>query len=306
MSWIILAALLSGSASELSELYRTLDFAWTSDAPTGRELIAARGGSIVFSAGVPVALINGVPRRMEQAPRIEGGKLVIPAELAEEVRRIAEPRGRALEPAAAPVDRSRPRFPPCSIVLDPGHGRGGENHTGGVGKGGLMEKDVTLDIGLRLQGVLEEAGAKVVMTRTGEGRFVAEKYADLQHRVDVAQAADPDLLLSIHVNWAENSMATGYEVWVPAKTTSTRDRACRELARRLRQELGRVIPTEDRGTKDEKDLYVLRNTTCTAVMAELDFISNAAVERRLSEPGYRQKIAEALAEALRGYLEARR
>lgn len=292
--------------ADLEELQRRRDFTRVSDAPTGREEIRAPGGTVVFSPGLSVALVDGLPRRLEQPVLLSGGRLILPESLAVEVRRMAPPRGQRPGPKPVEPPASAKPFPPCTIVVDPGHGRGGKHHTGGKGATGLMEKDINLDVSMRLKRLLEAGGVKVIMTRTNEGHFSRDVDGDLQYRVDVAKKAAPDAFVSVHTNYAENTDARGYEIWVSREARGKRDRESRELAAVLRRELGTVIRSGDRGTKDERDLYVLNHTACTAVLVEMEFVSNPDAERLLASEAWRQRVAEALAEGLRKYVGSRR
>ena len=148
----------------------------------------------------------------------------------------------------------------------------------------------------RLARLLEhEVGVDVRFTRT------ADYFVPLRDRTSFANAQRADLFLSIHVNYVPNSGPRGFEVWVRRG-----DRASRELASYIRGEMNRAIATEDRGIKDDRALYVLRNTSCPAALVEVGFISHPSEERLLLDPVHRQRLAGVLAESVRKYLAARR
>jgi N-acetylmuramoyl-L-alanine amidase len=160
-----------------------------------------------------------------------------------------------------------------------------------------MEKDINLGVALNLQRILESWGARVVMTRTSDGHFNREVDDDLDARVQIVNTAKPDLFLSIHTNYVANAGPRGYEVWVP-RCGGQRNAQSRDLADLLRQELGDVWgKSQDRGTKDDHNLRVLKGTHCPAALVELEFVSNPGVERQLGNPERQRELATAIAEA---------
>lgn len=152
------------------------------------------------------------------------------------------------------------------IALDPGHG-GAEP---GASAAGLAEKDLNLKIGLKLAALLRDEGYDVVMTRDTD-RSVSPQYrgagysgglgADLQARVDIANAAGADLFLSIHNNGSNDTSQAGTEVWYSKQRTfGDRNLALATLLQanivaRIRQ-LG--YPVFDRGIKDDSTFRIFR------------------------------------------------
>jgi N-acetylmuramoyl-L-alanine amidase len=172
-------------------------------------------------------------------------------------------------------------------------------HTGGKGNNGLLEKDINLAVALNLRDLLQSWGAQVVMTRQNDRHFDAQVDDDLDARVHIVNGAKPDLFLSIHTNYVPTAGPRGFEVWVP-RCSGTRDRSSRALADLLRDELGGVWgANEDRGTKDEHNLRVLKGTHCPAALVELEFVSNPGVERMLGNPAKQRDLARAIGEATR-------
>lgn len=302
--------------TDLEELASRYQFIWTEDAATGRHTVKAERLSLAFVPGLPVALVNGVPTRMGLAPSIEAGRVKLPPELAVLIERNALPAGARPPPSAVdagPLVRKDPvlpatppkverRLPPCTIAIDAGHGG---VHTGYKGRTGLMEKDINLDVARELERILSSWGAKVVMTRTDDSQFSADIDDDLMARVRRVNAAKPDLFLSVHTNGVASPGPRGFEVWVPLPQ-DRRGAASRDLATLIRGELGSVWESEDRGTKDEHNLRVLRQTDCPAALVELEFVSNPQAERLLGSHEHRCKLALALAEAARKWLLKRK
>lgn len=306
MALALLLAL--GGGSDLEELALRYQFAWTEDSATGRHTIQSDRLSIAFVPGMQTALLNGVPVRLALAPSIENGRIKLPADLVAHIEKGCPKAGARSETPVAKERKdplpARPerKIPPCTIAIDAGHGG---IHTGYKGRTGLLEKDINLDVSREVERILTSWGAKVVMTRTDDSHFSADIDDDLMARVNKVNAARPDLFLSIHTNGVPSASPRGFEVWVPVPHDA-RGAASRDLAALLRGELGGVWDSEDRGTKDEKNLRVLRQTACPAALVELEFVSNRDAERLLASRDHRAKLAMAIAEAARKWVAKRR
>jgi N-acetylmuramoyl-L-alanine amidase len=298
----------AAGSPDLEELGRRYDISWTCDPATGRHTIEADCLKIVAAPGFGVAIVNGAPVKLSAPATLIGGRLILPPELAERIEREAAVKGPpsmlTMRPKpATPAPRPPKSMPACKIVIDPGHGG---LHTGYVGRGGLMEKDVNLDVSLELAKILEDMGATVVLTRTTDRHFHSQVDDDLDERIRIVNSIRPDLFLSIHGNGVSNPEPRGFEVWVPKNARGPRDRDSREIAQFIRGELGGVWGREDRGTKDERNLRVLNGTSCPAALVELEFVSNPWVERQLARRETRVKLAEALGESVWKWILRRR
>jgi N-acetylmuramoyl-L-alanine amidase len=227
---------------------------------------------------------------------------------------------RRLLPLLRPALCGSPHPSPRIIVIDPGHG--GTDHGTENRKLGLMEKTFTLDVGLRLEKLLESQGYRVVMTRSDDTRLAPDQITDLQRRSEVANLAGADLFLSIHFNSvAPDAKTRGSEVYIfppefqrsSSSWQSREDDAEREasainrndrwnalFAHALLRELLRGLRTEDRGEK-LKHLGVLRGLQCPGALAECAFLSNDAEAMRVATPAFRQQVAEALDAGIRDY-----
>ncbi len=206
------------------------------------------------------------------------------------------------------------------VVIDPGHGG---SDTGSIGPTGLMEKDLVLDVALRLGALIQERlGAEVVYTRT------EDVTVPLEARTALANEHKADLFLSIHAN-AGIRTAAGSETYYLNFTT---DRGAMEVAARenasshrtiselqgliekialkdkieesrefaarvqaaLHKELaGANAASRDRGVR-KAPFVVLIGASMPSVLTEIAFISNPREEKLLRTDGYRQKIAEGL------------
>lgn len=301
MGTLALSLLVLTGIADLDELARRHDILWSCEAATGRHTVRCGTTTLVFAPGLQSALVNGSPVPLAMSVTVDGGRIKLPPELARYIesaplRRAPAMVKEAVKPAPAqPREDAKSRLlAGVKIAIDPGHGG---MHTGGKGNGGLMEKDINLGVSLNLQRILESWGARVVMTRTNDGHFNNQVDDDLDTRVQIVNAAKPDLFLSIHTNYVANAGPRGYEVWVP-RCGGQRNVQSRDLADLLRQELGDVWgKNQDRGTKDDHNLRVLKGTHCPAALVELEFVSNPGVERQLGNPEKQRELAAAIAEA---------
>lgn len=298
---LLVSFLVCAGIADLEELAKRHEIQWSCEAATGRHILRCGSTTLVFAPGLQSALVNGSPVPLGMPVTVESGRIKLPPELARYVE--SAPLRATVNMAKGPV---KPAPPPAKedpksrllagvrIAIDPGHGG---MHTGGKGNGGLMEKDINLGVALNLQKILESWGARVVMTRTQDGHFDPQVDDDLDARVQIVNTAKPDLFLSIHTNYVANAGPRGFEVWVP-RCSGQRNLQSRDLADLLRKELADVWGNnQDRGTKDDHNLRVLKGTSCPAVLVELEFVSNPGVERQLGQPAKQRELAAAIAEA---------
>jgi len=219
------------------------------------------------------------------------------------------------------------------IVIDPGHGG---KHPGAVGKAGLKEKVVTLDIARRLKELLKkELGVDVLLTRE-EDQFVG-----LKERTQFANSNGGKLFISIHADANKNRSIRGFSTYVlgVAKTQQALEVAQREnsvieleesvdayeefqdaayilnaiaqssylkesqdLAQMVNTSLKRRTKIPDSGVH-QAGFYVLIGAAMPSILVETGFLSNAYEERLLRTRSFRQKIAEALCESIRRFKE---
>jgi N-acetylmuramoyl-L-alanine amidase len=246
-------------------------------------------GARVF-LGQPVRAVKGKP----QLSRIDAERQLAPI--------LAPGVGEARVPALK------------TIVLDPGHG-GTDNGTGNT-RLGLREKELTLDVALRLKKLLAADGWRVVLTRDTDIEL------PLPLRAPVANRAQADLFLSIHFNAVDgDTKVRGTEILTFAPRTQPSDESWSTrvndaemdaapvnrydywsavLAHALQRKLLGSLHTEDRGKKI-RHLGVLRLLDCPGVLVEPVFLTNEAEAKKAATPAFRQQIAEALAEGVRAY-----
>ena len=199
------------------------------------------------------------------------------------------------------------------VVLDAGHGGW---DLGTVGRKGLLEKDLVLDIVQRLGALVEaKLGAQVIYTRQDDS------YVSLEKRAEIANLAGADLFISIHANYSDLSTARGVETYYSNTYSSVKARTAdddaaikqinwtgvdirakvtdsHKLAADVQQALCGVLVAanpdlRNRGVK-EAQYVVLTGTLMPAVLAEVSFVSSPEDESHLQSAEYRQRIAEAL------------
>ena len=216
-------------------------------------------------------------------------------------------------PNKGPSSQSAATSGSFQIVLDAGHGGW---DLGTVGRKGLLEKDLVLDVVQRLGKLLEtNLGAQVVYTRTDDS------YLPLEKRAEIANLSRADVFLSVHANYSDLTTARGVETYYTNTYSSVKarldsaDPALKEvdwtgvdirakvkdshqLAADIQQALygalaARNPDIRNRGVK-EAQYVVLTGTQMPAVLAEVSFVSSPADEDKLQNSEYRQHIAEAL------------
>lgn len=168
-----------------------------------------------------------------------------------------------------------------TVVIDAGHG----GKDSGAHVRGLMEKHLALDISKRLRAALTP-GFKVVQLRSDD-RFI-----ELDERVRLASRYGDAVLVSIHLNYGRRS-TSGPETFY-WRTDSY------SLARRVQLQLSAVIPNESGNAGlVRRRLRLTRNPTIPCVLVECGYLTNAREASLIASAGYRERLAEAIARAIR-------
>jgi len=215
------------------------------------------------------------------------------------------------------------------IVIDAGHGG---HDTGTLGPGGIEEKEIVLDVALRLGKLLKQRlGADVIFTRDND------TFVPLETRTATANKAQADLFLSIHANSSSDSSARGVETYylnfttspdaleVAARENAVSDESIHELSdlvkkitlkdkidesREFAVDVQKLLYDDledgnpglrDRGVK-KAPFVVLIGANMPSILAEISFLTNADDARELQQPAYRQRIAESLYRGVATYI----
>lgn len=186
-----------------------------------------------------------------------------------------------------------------SIVIDPGHG--GED-PGKVGVNGALEKDINLTVGLMVRDILEEKGYEITMTREEDVSMLGEetfsKVGDLSARVELMNAVQPELVVSVHQNSYTSESIRGAQVFY--YTYSTEGEA---LAESIQTELWQIDPDNARQIKANDSYYILSRTEVPMVIVECGFLSNEEEAELLATESYQKEIANAIVVGIEQYLE---
>lgn len=191
------------------------------------------------------------------------------------------------------------------IVLDAGHGG---VDPGKVGADGQLEKDINLQIVLKLKAALEKAedlDVKVLLTRDSDMGHYDEsdsnkKREDMKKRCEIINAAAPELVISIHQNSYHSSAVKGAQVFYYEKSEKGK-----ALANKIQGSLVKELSKESKGRveKANDSYYLILNVECPAVIVECGFLSNENEAKLLGDGEYQEKIVKAIIDGIREYLQ---
>ena len=194
------------------------------------------------------------------------------------------------------------------VVLDPGHG----GQDSGAMVGGVMEKDLTLDIARRVDRLLDSEGVATLMTRVGDS------YVSLADRAAFGNRANGSIFISIHFNEDNKPVASGVETyyaahqinsgstfaaWLPffsRPPSNSPKPESQSLAGFIQEALAARTRSIDRGTQ-AKQFFVIANVTSPAVLIEGGFITNKDELSKLASEDYRDQLAAAVADGILRY-----
>jgi N-acetylmuramoyl-L-alanine amidase len=218
------------------------------------------------------------------------------------------------------------------IVIDAGHGG---HDTGTIGPTGLMEKDLCLDVALRVGKIIQQRlpAAEVVFTRDDD------TFIPLERRTEIANQAKADLFISIHANSSQDHQARGIETYYlnltgssDAMEVAARENALaangvhelqdivakiarnekieesKDLAAMVQDSLAKRMESFNRGGRNrgvrKAPFVVLIGADMPSVLAEISFISNPSDEQWLKKPENRQRVADGLYRGIESYLQS--
>lgn len=181
----------------------------------------------------------------------------------------------------------------ATIVVDPGHGG---SETGAI-YFGSQEKDLNLSMALKLGQVLEQAGCRVVYTRTDD------RLVSLPDRVSLANATAADIFVSIHCNAAANPDLAGTMTFYYPSDDTYLNQKRKDLAARVQQNLISRLGTADKGVRTD-NFYVIRYTNMPSILVETAFLSNSGDYSILSSEDCQWAIAHAICDGIKSYLES--
>ncbi|NLB66400.1 MAG: hypothetical protein GX803_08025 [Lentisphaerae bacterium] len=195
-----------------------------------------------------------------------------------------------------------------TVVLDPGHG----GKDPGALAGAIREKDLVLDIALRVRAHLRANGVRVVMTRE------TDRYWTLEDRPFIAARGAGDAFVSIHLNASATRSVQGVETFVtpvenypptaepkltgkyPATGNNRFNHSNMVLGHQIQRSLVGITRAEDRGLKRAR-FHVLKNSAMPAALVECGFLTNPQEAQKLCTPSYRETVAQGIAQGILNY-----
>lgn len=191
-----------------------------------------------------------------------------------------------------------------TVIVDAGHGG---DDGGAIGIDGTVEKDINLDIALKLEKILKFYGFNVIMTRTqdvmtcddGLDSLRKRKISDIHNRFELMRKNPDAIFISVHHNKFEDSSQHGTQVFY-----SGNDERSKELAEAIQTSVTLTLQRKnDRVVKKSgSGIYLLYHAKIPAVLVECGFISNSDEVKKLKDESYRMKLAILIADGLLKYL----
>lgn len=280
---------------------------------------------VAFGEQWPFLLVN-YSRSYAIAPptRGEAGQLLFSEEGGRHIRRILGVQG--------PGDGS---LHISTVIIDAGHGGKDPGAVGRFTVDGeqrvIMEKDVVLDIALRLEKLLvtRYPEKQIIMTRDNDSYLTLEERTEIANEVEL-DAREAMIFISIHANASLNPQSEGYEVWylppdyrrelidpdqlgeearevAPILNTMLEEEYTVEsvlLARNILSGMERQLGPghTNRGLKEES-WFVVRNAKMPSVLVEVGFVTNRAEARKLRDPLHLKKITTGIYNGVRGFID---
>jgi len=280
--------------------------------------------SVNLRVGDGLVIVNNNIMHLSSPIDIYQGTIVVPRQFKEQVFDL-------LYEQSSLVHRRRSvsKIKLNKVVIDAGHGG---NDPGAIGKNGLREKDINLDIAKRLNSLLRQEGVQTILIRS------RDNFVPLSSRVSMANRSGADLFVSIHSNAARSRSLCGFEVYYVAPSVSDSKRAALtarsvslnlkdvvfasnstdlktivwdmiytnsraesiELSHSLCKVMDANIDANIIGVKNAR-FQVLKGIRMPGILVEVGFVSNLNEEKLLRTGAYRQKLAEGILEGLRDY-----
>jgi N-acetylmuramoyl-L-alanine amidase len=214
------------------------------------------------------------------------------------------------EPKTTSAKAPAQHEPFAIVVLDPGHG----GQDSGAMVGGVLEKDLTLDVAQRVDRLLQGHGLATVMTRVGDS------YASLVERAALTNRVPDCVFVSIHFNEGNKTVSSGVETyyadhqmvpgtpllsWLPflqRAASETANLESQSLAGFIQEALVARTQAQNRGTKVGQ-YFVIANVRHPAVLIEGGFLTNKEDIAKLGNGDYREQMAAAISEGIVHYRE---
>ncbi len=192
---------------------------------------------------------------------------------------------------------------PC-VVIDAGHGG---KDPGKVGINGVLEKDINLEIAIKLQQFLELEDVEVILTRESDAGLYDEnasnkKVQDMKRRVEIIEQSAPVLTVSIHQNSYHEEYVHGAQTFYYENSEQSK-----QLAEKIQQALLNGVDKENkRVAKSNDSYYLLKKTSSPIVIVECGFLSNSEEAGKLESDYYQEKMAWAIHLGILQYINSQK
>lgn len=179
-----------------------------------------------------------------------------------------------------------------TVVIDAGHGG---IDPGKVGINGAFEKEVNLEIALKLESLLKEQGINVVLTRKDDNGLYAEndnnkKVKDMKKRLSIIEEAQPVIAVSIHQNSYPQQSVKGVQVFYYKSSVKSKEAACI-----MQEQLENTLkPEKSRMAKENESYYLLKKTSVPTLIVECGFMSNPDEAAKLITDDYQMRVSWAI------------
>lgn len=189
------------------------------------------------------------------------------------------------------------------ILIDPGHG----GPDGGASAKDVVEKDIALNVSLKVRNFLQHQGALVLMTRETDTDladketrgYSRRKIEDLKRRLEMINKSDADFFVSIHLNAIPSPRWSGAQTFYAPHMEENR-----RAAKFIQDELRRNLENTNRKAKPINGVYILKNADKPGVLVEIGFLSNPAEKENLKNEAYQEMIAASIYKGIIRYFTA--
>ena len=301
------------------------DVSYTWEALTNKVKLYKQGSLLTLMLNESMVDVNGSISQLKAPPHLHKGTLMVPTSILQ--LSWWQDKGIAIQ-RTLPIKKSD-TFVIDKIIIDPGHGG---KDSGANGSNGFTEKELVLDVSLKIKKKLERQGITVLLTRD------RDYFVSLSNRAKMANDSDADLFISIHANGHHDKRANGFEIFYLSNNVDDNSRAiemmensvirfedCDNFPEKMNGDptLWDMVLTENRRescalaqcvndvVKGEKLLsnrgvksarfYVLKWVNKPSVLVELGFITNYQEQRKLNRPFYKEKLVKAIVKGILHY-----
>lgn len=188
------------------------------------------------------------------------------------------------------------------IVIDAGHG---VPDGGAVSNDGISEAEINLKIALKLQNLLEQSGATVILTRSDENGIYdidkttlkQKKVSDIKKRVKIGNSSSADIFVSIHLNKIPQEQYSGWQTFFKKDNEQGE-----KLATAIQNNLTEAIQKDNNRVPMKIDnVYIVKNVEIPLTIVECGFLSNAEEEEKLQKDEYQNKLAWGIYNGINDY-----